>query len=151
MYSQFLVEAAPVSGEGGAMNRLIRCVAMALALSVLLAGLASPVGSAPGSDLQAQGTTVHIVQWGESLTIIAGRYGVTAASIAQANGLYNPNFIYAGQRLVIPTGAAPAPPSGATTTYVVQPGDTLNVIAARFGTAAAQLHASNGLWNPNFI
>jgi len=133
------------------MNRLIRCVAMALALSVLLAGLASPVGSAPGSDLQAQGTTVHIVQWGESLTIIAGRYGVTAASIAQANGLYNPNFIYAGQSLVIPTGAAPTAPSGPTGTYVVQRGDTLNILAARFGTTATQLASINGLWNPNFI
>jgi len=118
-------------------------------LVILLFGVGSPLWAAP--EAQSTGTSVHIVQWGETLTVIASRYGVSAASIAQANELYNPNFIYAGQRLVIPTGAAPAPPSGSTTTYVVQPGDTLNVIAARFGTTAAQLAASNGLWNPNFI
>jgi len=118
-------------------------------LVILLFGVGSPLWAAP--EAQSTGTSVHIVQWGETLTVIASRYGVSAASIAQANGLYNPNFIYAGQRLVIPTGAAPAPPSGSTATYVVQPGDTLNVIAARFGTTAAQLAASNGLWNPNFI
>ncbi|HUS69916.1 MAG TPA: LysM peptidoglycan-binding domain-containing protein [Anaerolineae bacterium] len=135
------------------MNRRIRGVAMVLALSVLLGGLASPVWSEPGSGPRSQGTgsTIHIVQWGETLNIIASRYGVSAASIAQANGLWNPNFIYAGQRLVIPTAAAPAPQPGATTTYVVQRGDTLNVIAARFGTTATQLASLNGLWNPNFI
>jgi LysM repeat protein len=133
------------------MNKRIRGLAVVLTLSVMLTGLPSPVrgevGSGPGG--QDTGSTVHIVQWGESLTVIASSYGVSAASIAQANGLSNPNFIYAGQRLVIPTGAAAA--SASSTTYVVEPGDTLNLIAARFGTTAAQLAASNGLWNPNFI
>jgi hypothetical protein len=47
----------------------------------------------------------HIVVRGETLAGIAARYsvyGVTMASIAQANGLVNPNFIFAGQRLKIP-------------------------------------------------
>ncbi len=45
---------------------------------------------------------VHVVRSGESLTIIAKRYGVTVSALAKANGLSNPNRIYAGQRLVIP-------------------------------------------------
>jgi hypothetical protein len=50
------------------------------------------------------GTTgfVHVVQRGETLTMIAARYGVSTSAIAQANGLYNVNYIYVGQRLVIP-------------------------------------------------
>ena len=36
-------------------------------------------------------------------------------------------------------------------TYVVQRGDTLAKIAARFGTSWYQLCVLNGLWNPNLI
>ncbi|MBN1937524.1 MAG: LysM peptidoglycan-binding domain-containing protein [Anaerolineae bacterium] len=47
-------------------------------------------------------TRVHVVQYGETLFSIARRYGTTVWTIAMANNIYNPNFIYAGQRLVIP-------------------------------------------------
>ncbi len=46
---------------------------------------------------------VHIVQPGESLTLIAQKYGVTVDAMVQANQLKNPDAIYAGQKLVIPT------------------------------------------------
>ncbi len=45
---------------------------------------------------------IHIVQYGETLSSIARRYGTTVWAIAIANNLYNPNVIYAGQRLIIP-------------------------------------------------
>lgn len=35
--------------------------------------------------------------------------------------------------------------------YVVQPGDSLNEIASRFGVGVQQLMVSNGLWNPNYL
>jgi LysM repeat protein len=57
--------------------------------------------------------TVHIVEAGESLGSIATRYGVTIDALVQANSLANPDFVFSGQRLVIPgngggtsTGAA---------------------------------------------
>ena len=115
--------------------------------ALLLLATTQTVWAAPEASCQS----VHIVQWGESLTLIAMRYGVTTASIAQANSLANPNFIYAGQSLVIPAGAAPVPQAGPTTAYTVQRGDTVNAIAARYGTTATQLASANGLWNPNFI
>ncbi|HLB49823.1 MAG TPA: LysM peptidoglycan-binding domain-containing protein, partial [Anaerolineales bacterium] len=46
--------------------------------------------------------TVHVVQPGESLTLIAQKYGLTVDAIVQANQLKNPDAIYAGQKLVIP-------------------------------------------------
>jgi LysM repeat protein len=112
-----------------------------------------PAVAAPGLAPERQGTTVHIVQWGETLSIIAARYGVTVNAIVSANGISNPNYIYAGQSLVIPggSGPSPAPSSGGTTTYVVQRGDTLSVIAARYGTTVNYLVSLNGLMNPNFI
>jgi LysM repeat protein len=69
--------------------------------------------------------------------------------LAAANGLSWNSWLYAGQRLSIPGASfsSPAPaPSGST--YVVQRGDTLLSIAARYGVRASQLAALNGLsWN----
>jgi len=115
--------------------------------------MGAPVRGAPVCAPDRQGTSIHIVQWGENLTLIARRYGVTTWAIVQANGLANPNYIYAGQRLVIPTGAAPpsSPPPGQTTTYVVQRGDTLRAIASRFRTTVNDLAVLNKITNPNFI
>jgi len=101
----------------------------------------------------------HTVQPGEHLTGIGARYGVAPAAIAQANGLANPNQIYAGQRLTIPgCGGAPAAPAAqaspntpAAGTHVVQPGETLSSIAARYGVSEAAIAQANGLANPNLI
>jgi len=53
-------------------------------------------------------TCIHIVQRGEWLSTIASRYGVSLWAIASHNGIYNPNWIYPGQRLEIP-GCTPTP------------------------------------------
>ena len=43
------------------------------------------------------------VLWaGENLFRISLRYGVSLQALAYANGIYNPNWVYAGQVLVIP-------------------------------------------------
>lgn len=44
----------------------------------------------------------HVVQKGETLSLIAKRYGVTVDAIMAANGLANANIIGVGQALVIP-------------------------------------------------
>jgi LysM repeat protein len=46
---------------------------------------------------------------------------------------------------VVPSAPPIATPTPAPRTYVVQQGDTLNLIAARFGTTAAAIEAANGL------
>ena len=49
-------------------------------------------------------------------------------------------------------GSNPAPPPVQDyITYVVQPGDTLSGIAARYGTTYQTLAALNGITNPNLI
>ncbi|TKJ31588.1 MAG: hypothetical protein CEE40_00775 [Chloroflexi bacterium B3_Chlor] len=133
-------------------KRMCRMVVVFIVLA-LLAGLGSPVWGAPESERRATASLLHIVQWGENLTLIARRYGVTTGAIVQANGIANPNYIYAGQRLVIPTPSpSPSPPSsGTTTTYVVRRGDTLSGIAYRFGTTVNTIVSLNGLVNPNLI
>ncbi len=120
-----------------------------LALVVLvaqLALLAVPVYA----TREATEPIIHVVQWGEALYLIARRYGTTTSAIANANNLRNPNFVYAGQRLIIPTNGY-SPSAGSTGTYVVQRGDTLRTVAARHGTTVSYLASLNGLVNPNFI
>jgi len=45
---------------------------------------------------------LYTVQWGDTLLRIARRFGISWQSIASANGLANPNRIFAGQHLWIP-------------------------------------------------
>ena len=44
----------------------------------------------------------YVVQAGDSLLSIAQRYGVTVEDIVRGNGLANPDFVFSGQRLIIP-------------------------------------------------
>ena len=105
------------------------------------------------------------VTWGDTLTNIASRFGTNISAILQANPqITNPNLIYAGQELEIPTGDAtptPTPPPGVTPTptppptgsqtYIVQPGDTLSAIARRFNTTVSAIAQASGISNINLI
>ena len=95
------------------------------------------------------GSFTHIVQWGESLSYIAARYGTTVYAIVQANGIVNPDRIYAGQRLYIPCGGAYPPTHGVY--YVVRYGDTLSSIAWRYGTSIWAIAQANGNQNVNMV
>jgi LysM repeat protein len=67
-------------------------------------------------------TVVHIVQPGESLSVIALRYDVPIEALAAANGIEDPNVIKTGQQIVIP-GPTPAP----TATVLPTPSPTVDV------------------------
>lgn len=52
---------------------------------------------------------IHVIKRGETLSIIARRYGVGVWQIANYNGIANPDRIYAGQILRIPPPPQPTP------------------------------------------
>lgn len=115
-------------------------------LRVPVAGGSSSAGSSRG---------VHIVQSGQTLSSIAARYGTTVTALMRANGLSNPNFIWVGQRLVVPSADGGNSSGGGSSSgggvHVVRRGETLSSIAARYGTSVSALMRANGLSNPNFI
>lgn len=109
----------------------------------------------------------YIVQPGDTLSLIAQRFGTAVAAIVRANDITNPDVIFVGQVLQIPVTAAPPPPAPAPAPtpaqppvisvpagfrpYIVQPGDTLAEIAARFGTTVETLASVNRIPNPDLI
>jgi LysM repeat protein len=121
-----------------------------LQIVLLVVGLLLPAATPASAD------TLYIVQAGDTLGAIAARFGVTIQAIINANSIANPNLIFVGQRLTIPgvSGGTPAPtqpPSGGGGTYIVQPGDTLFRIAARFGVTIQAIMSANGINNGNLI
>lgn len=67
------------------------------------------------------------MQKGDTLSVIAKKYGTTVQAIASANNIANVNLIRVGQKLTIP-GTAPAPAKPASVTYIVTTnGGTLRI------------------------
>ena len=117
-------------------------------------GLIIPTGgtffaAAPGT------TTYYIVRSGDTLYSLARRHGTTVETITEANHLPDPNYIRVGQGLIIPTGAVPPTPTlippppclppASWSLYIVQPGDTLPILAARYGTSPEAIIQANCL------
>ncbi|AEY01109.1 membrane-bound lytic murein transglycosylase D [Oceanimonas sp. GK1] len=92
------------------------------------------------------------VKGGDSLGVIARRYGTHITALRQANNLSG-NTIRIGQTLLVPASAAPAPAHTSTesSTYQVQAGDSLSVIASRFSVSIADLLRWNRLSNQHML
>lgn len=101
-------------------------------------------------DETGEAPQTYVVQAGDSLGKIAERFGIPLRDLAAANGLSVTSFVYVDQVLVI-SAEAPTNSSELNQTYVVQSGDTLRIIANRFGITINSLSAANAITNPNTI
>jgi len=86
----------------------------------------------------------HLVQEGDSLAQIARTYHVTAAAIADANGLDNHKTLEVGQKLIIPAEKAEVI-TGKLTYYRVRRGDTMGSIAEQFSVTPSEIAKWNHL------
>ena len=116
-----------------------------------LNGITDPNKIYPGQVLRLTGSvfpvpTTYTVKSGDTLSQIAARFGTTYLILAQLNGISDPDTIYPGQQLKLPSGSQ----SGGQY-YTIRPGDTLSGIAAHYGTTVSRLQSLNNISDPNKI
>jgi LysM repeat protein len=154
--------AGVVSGSWGGLGRWVSATIIVLVWVLTCSGTAlaaadgrspdqlaalSPLPT-PTSIPTSSSGFYYTVCPGDTLSRIAWRFGTTVSAIVSANGIINPNQIFYGQVLWIPSTSGG--PSGSNV-YIVQRGDTLSSIARRFGTTYQALAALNGLHYPYTI
>jgi LysM repeat protein len=116
--------------------------------------LVIPGASAAASTNDAPASQ-HTVQAGENLFRIGLQYGVSVDALLAANGLADPDEIYAGQQLTIPASGigndvlSSQPEAGSV--HLVQRGETLSAIGRQYGVSVEALSTANNLLNPSQI
>ncbi|MFP4446453.1 MAG: LysM peptidoglycan-binding domain-containing protein [Desulfosudaceae bacterium] len=112
--------------------------------------LLAKIDSLPTATAPQPKYVYHRVHRGEALSTIARRYRTSVTSIARANNIYRHNHIKAGRLLKIPvaqswTTASSRPVNTSATQHVVQRGESLWVLARRYGTTVNTIQRINGL------
>ncbi|WP_057767324.1 C40 family peptidase [Cytobacillus praedii] len=87
-------------------------------------------------------TATYTVQNGDGLWGIARKFNLSVGELKNLNGL-NTDTIYPGQKLVVKGGQASS--ANSSTTYTVQSGDSLWMIATRHNLSVSQLKSLNNL------
>ncbi len=93
----------------------------------------------------------YTLEWGDTLALIARRIGTTYSVLSTLNGIRNPNLIFAGQSIALPSGGHCDQSAAEVRTHIVQRGETLWRIAARYDSSVQTLVGRNGLRNPGMI
>ncbi|MEC9281785.1 MAG: LysM peptidoglycan-binding domain-containing protein [Bdellovibrionota bacterium] len=89
--------------------------------------------------------TIHRVRRGESLGVIAEKYGVGLSKVLRANSLSKRSKIYVGQKIIIPGKHSIKTTQRHGSSYVVKRGETLLGISNRTGVSLSNLLKYNGL------
>ncbi len=91
---------------------------------------------------------IYTVVSGDNVNKIAARYSISVADLMSANDMSS-DLLQVDQKLLIPTagnaGEGAAAPTPTPVVYVVKRGDTVNLIAARYGVSVQDLMAFNGM------
>ena len=85
---------------------------------------------------------IEVLEPGETIWMIARRYGVSVDALVRLNGISDPMRLVAGQALVVPTDGR---------THTVRAGETLWQIARRYGVSPQSLIELNNIPAPDLI
>ena len=119
--------------------------------------LLSKLNVTPVPPVSQKPYTLHRVQWGETLTQLAGRYRISVQSIREMNHINEMDFLRVGQELKIPQGGTALGKETGTETerstpgnsdplrYRVKRGDTLWKIAEHYQTTLLEIMRLNRL------
>jgi LysM repeat protein len=140
-----------------------------LTLTTAVAAVAAtPIATAPAGST---GISKYTVAKGDTISAIAKRYGVATTAVLSTNGLGWTSVIYPGQVVSIPgkpvaavaTAPAVETPAVAVETpvtvtghavtgyYIIQKGDSITRIAAKFGVSVQSVLDANGLTRSSII
>lgn len=91
---------------------------------------------------------IYTVVRGDNVNKIAARYGISVADLMAANDMSS-DLLQIDDKLIIPTagsaGEVVAAPAATPVVYTVKRGDTVNLIAARYGVSVRDLMAFNAM------
>lgn len=127
-----------------------------------LASALIPAGSVPATvpssfrPAQVSAPAEYTIARGDTISGIAGKFGLDTYAVLKLNGLQANTVIYPGQKIKLDGSAAPAAPAPAPAApapsapagggvYTVKSGDTLSAIAARHGVKLSEVLGWNGL------
>ena len=91
------------------------------------------------------GELIHVVKKNETLGGIASKYGVSTSALQAVNRIANPNLLFVGKKLKIPSGDTQQ------ITYEIRKGDSVGSIASRFGVKQSTLIEVNRISRPDLI
>lgn len=105
------------------------------------------VSTAPSTSRSTESGEFYTVVPGDNLVRIGRHLGVSAQTLAKANGLETSSIIHPGQKLKIPQGAAATTSAAGTAptfaSHTVQAGETFYSISRQHGVAVDRLMAAN--------
>jgi LysM repeat protein len=116
--------------------------------------------SEPTLSPTPEGPLTYIVSEGDTLFSIADQFQVDVFLLMTFNNITNPDSLFVGEELTIPTADSelptktPLPESlfpGQEIEYRIEPGDTLQLIAAKFNSVAETIAERNEIEDPNSI
>ena len=98
----------------------------------------------------------YTVQPGDTLSVVAERFGITIEDLQAKNDLPDPNNIFVGQKLQLPQPGERAPADtpaagggAADDVYVVKAGDTLYAVSQELDVTVEDLAAINEITDPS--
>ncbi len=97
----------------------------------------------------------YVVERGDSLSVIARRFNTSVSQLVALNQLQSRHRIRIGQRLLLPQDNSAGQLAADTVSndgrYTVRRGDTVSLIAVRYGVTEQDLLAANGIQDRNRI
>lgn len=109
----------------------------------IIIGTVKDISRKSNSQISNNFDTTYTIKLGDNLASIAAKYGVTWQRLASLNNISDPNLIYLGQILKVP--------SVSSIMYTVKAGDTLSRIAAKYNTSLEKICKENMIRDPSLI
>ncbi|GAB3286598.1 hypothetical protein GCM10027449_33480 [Sinomonas notoginsengisoli] len=153
-------QTAVVAGSRSAPVEATRAQAAVVPAAEIAVTVPSRLATPAQTPVTPEAPKAYTVRAGETVTSIAGKYGLDVAHVLALNGLTPTTVIRPGQELRLTgtraTEPGRAPSSGGsptdaprpdptTTSYTIRPGDTPYGISARLRVPLGDLLAANGL------